>query len=219
MKSKQRTTLILVILISLFTVNGCNNFGIHGSGIIKDEQRDINDFDAIDVGGFYDIEIKCGEKPNLVIIGDDNLIPIIKTEVRGNTLHIWNKKNISTRRKIKIKITTGNLTSINSSGASKIFASNINSDDFTIDASGACNLRLSGNTEALTINSSGASNINAERMKAKKVSVNLSGASHATVYSSDELRAEISGIGVVNYSGNPKIIKKRISGLGSINQN
>jgi hypothetical protein len=219
MKPKHRAILFLFIFISLFTTNGCNNFGIHGSGIIKDEQRDISDFDAIDVGGFYDIEIKCGEKPNLVIIGDDNLIPIIKTEVRGNTLHIWNKKNISTRRKIKIKITTGNLTSINSSGASRIFASKINSDDFKIDASGACNLRLSGNTEELTINSSGASNINAERMKAKKVSVDLSGASHATVYSSDELRAEISGIGVVNYSGNPKIIKKRISGLGSINQN
>lgn len=219
MKPKQTTTLILLVLISIFSTTGCNNFGIHGNGIIKDEQRDISDFDAIDVGGFYDIEIRCGKKPNLIITGDDNLISLIKTEVRGNTLHIWNKKNISTRRKIRIEITTENLTSINSSGASKIFATNINSNNFTVDASGACNLRILGNTEELTINSSGASNINAEKMKAKIVRVDLSGASHATVYSSDELRAEISGIGVVNYSGNPKIIKKRISGLGSINQN
>ena len=55
-------------------------------------------------------------------------------------------------------------------------------------------------------------------MKAKKVRVDLSGASHATVYSSEELWADISGVGVVNYSGNPRIIKKRISGLGSIKQ-
>ena len=218
MKPKQTTTLILFIFITIFSTIGCNSFGIHGSGIIKDEQRDISDFDAIDVGGFYDIEIRCGKEPSLTIIGDDNLIPLIKTEVRGNTLHIWNRKSISSRRKIKIEITTETLTSINSSGASRIFATNINTDDFKIDASGACNLRILGNTEELTINSSGASNINAERMKAKKVRVDLSGASHATVYSSEELWADISGVGVVNYSGNPRIIKKRISGLGSIKQ-
>lgn len=219
MKPKQTMIFILFIIIASFNTIGCNNFGIHGSGIIKDEQRDISDFDAVEVGGFYDVEIRCGKKPNLVIIGDDNLIPLIKTEVRGNTLHIWNKKHISPRRKIKIQITTENLTDINCSGASKIFATNINSDDFLVEASGACNIRIIGNTDELTINSSGASNVNAERMKAKVVRVDLNGASHATVYSSEELRADISGVGVVNYSGNPKVIKKRISGLGSINQN
>ncbi len=205
-------------IITLVCLSGCNGIGIHGSGIIKDEQRSIQPFDCIDVSGAYDVEIICGEKPDLTIRGDDNLIPLVKTVVKDNTLHIWSKKSISPRRKIKIEITTDNLTNISCSGANRILASNINNHEFEIEVSGACSIKLEGTTSLLGINLSGASSINTEHLKAEKVSVDLSGASNATVYASDELRAEISGVGSVNYYGNPKSINKRISGLGSITQ-
>jgi|WetSurMetagenome_2_1015567.scaffolds.fasta_scaffold56677_3 hypothetical protein len=208
----------IAAFISTFYILGCNGFGIHGSGIIKDEERDIKSFEAIDVNGAYDVEIKIGEKPYLTITGDDNIIPLIKTVVKNNVLHIWSKKNISPRRKIKIEISTNELNNISSSGANRILATNINSHEFEVEVSGACSIKLVGKSVYLNVNLSGASNINSEHLKADRVKVDLSGASNATVFASEELSAGVSGVGTVNYYGNPKLISKRISGLGSINQ-
>ncbi|MCX6150104.1 MAG: DUF2807 domain-containing protein [Ignavibacteriales bacterium] len=197
---------------------GCNGIGVHGSGIIKDEYRDVESFDGIEVSGFYDIHIQCGEKPGLKIIGDDNILPLIKTNIENGTLHIWNKKNISPRKKIRFEITTDNISSLNSSGANRIIVQNINNDELEVEVSGAGTTKLEGKTEYLNINLSGAANIKADKLKAKKVTVEISGASSADVYASEELRAEISGVGNINYYGNPQDVKKSISGLGSINQ-
>jgi hypothetical protein len=38
------------------------------------------------------------------------------------------------------------------------------------------------------------------------------------VYATEQLEAKASGIGEINYYGNPKVVKKDASGIGSINQ-
>lgn len=196
---------------------GCNGIGVQGSGILKDETRDIEDFSSADISGAYDIVIKCGEKPSLEMMGDDNIIPLIHTEVYDGKLTIWTEKNISYRRKIKIKITTDNLEFLNLSGASRVKLMNIDNDKLQIDASGAVSIITTGTTDLLDLNLSGAVSSDSKKLKANDVHVELSGASHANVYAKDLLKAQISGVGSIKYYGTPKVLK-RISGLGSISQ-
>lgn len=206
-----------ILFVALFLA-GCNGIGVRGSGILKDDQRDIEDFESLEISGAYYVTLECGKEPSLQIIGDDNVIPLIKTEVRGSTLHIWSNKRISTKQRIKIKITTQNLDNIEASGASDIYVKNIDNDELSVEGNGAGHFRFSGKTEDFNIVLAGAVNLDAAKLQADEVRVELSGASNAEVYASEILRAEISGVGNIEYFGNPKDVKKRISGLGSITQ-
>ncbi|RJP63670.1 MAG: DUF2807 domain-containing protein [Ignavibacteriales bacterium] len=207
--------------VSIFlaiTVIGCNGIGIKGSGILKDEERPVDYFDKIDISGYYEVRISQGDHSSFKIIGDDNLLHLVKSDIEGNTLHIWNKKNISPRRHIKIEIVTESLESISSSGASSIIMKDFKGDELTLEGSGAGSFRLSGKVETLKAELSGAVNLKAEDLEANEVYLELSGACDADVNAKEELRADISGVGNIEYSGNPKILKKSISGLGSITQ-
>jgi hypothetical protein len=65
---------------------------------------------------------------------------------------------------------------------------------------------------------SGAGNIDARELKAKEVRVSVSGAASADVYAKEYLDASVSGVGSIDYYGNPAKVKTDVSGVGSISR-
>lgn len=197
---------------------GCHGIGVKGNGISKEETRSLSDFNSVDLGGAYEVEITCGGTPGITIDAESNLLPLIKTDLSGNTLHIYNTKSINPRKKIKVKVTAANIDEVETSGASNITVENINNDRIKLDASGAGKIYLSGKTGMLRLSLSGAVKVEAKDLIADNASVEISGASKADVYASTELRADISGVGSLDYYGNPKNVRRSVSGIGSINE-
>ena len=170
-----------------------------------------------DMAGFLDLRARLVEVvPVLEIEGDDNLLPLIKTEVKNGVLEISNEKSLSTRNKIRVRISIQQLNGIETSGASDIVATNVKSDQFKIDTSGASDLKVSGEAKSVSIDSSGAGNIDTKDLHAEKVNVSSSGAATAEVYATEELTASVSGGGNIDYYGNPKTVKEDKSGAGTI---
>lgn len=209
------TVLSFILCFNLF---GCNGYSMRGSGIIKDEQRDIRNFKEIEVAGAYDVVIRYGESYKLQVIGDDNLLQYVKTEVKDNVLYIDSERDMSIRQRIKILIHTPQLEEVSTSGASNIRVMNFAGKKLQISAAGAGNIYLEGNSEELLVDLSGAVNLKAQKLAAKNVKVEISGASNAEVFSQTALKADISGVGSIVYHGSPEFVKKSISGLGSIRQ-
>ncbi len=89
-------------------------------------------------------------------------------------------------------------------------------ESFMLDISGASSLKITGECQNSSIEISGASDIDASQFITAVSDVEISGAASAKVYATDSLTAEISGVGDIVYYGNPAIINKDISGLGSI---
>ncbi|MGE5430252.1 MAG: head GIN domain-containing protein [Syntrophomonadaceae bacterium] len=218
---------ILLVSAVLFLVfAGCHGFGfnchgfggVRGSGISKEENRSISDFNAVNIGGAYEVDINCGAAPGVTIDAESNILPLIKSEISGNTLHIYNTKSINPRKKIKIKITVADLDEVETSGASNITVENINNDRIKLDASGAGKIYLAGKTGMLRLSLSGVVKVEAKDLLADNANVEISGASKADVYASKELRADISGVGSLDYYGNPANVRRSVSGVGSINE-
>jgi hypothetical protein len=192
--------------------------GVVGSGVLRNEKRAIGAFTSINASGAFDVEVVCQKEPSLEIEGDDNLLPLVKTEVRGNTLYIEPDKQFSARKAMRVKLTVQNLESVSSSGASGFHISNIKNEQLKIDTSGASNLNLSGETRSLDLEMSGASKVDSGSLRAERVRVSLSGAGKADVYASEELNADVSGAGSVTYAGDPKTVNKKVSGVGSVSK-
>lgn len=216
----KRTILFLSLILLVPVLGGCHgHFGnVSGSGTMKLEKRDVPAFSAVNISGAFDVEIVVQKEQSLEIEGDDNLLPLIKTEVKNGVLSINNEKSFSTKKALRVRISVPDLDAISTSGASEFTVTNVKSDEFNIEASGAGSIEISGETKTLEVGMSGAVNLDAKDLKAQKVNITNSGASSADVYASEELRASVSGAGNVDYYGDPKTVSEDTSGAGSISK-
>ena len=213
---------VFVFVLSFF-ISGCNlvtmcESSVRGSGVEKAEQRTVGNFKGIEVSGACDVQVTCGKTTSVEISGDDNIVPLIKTEVKNGVLNIWHEGSINPKTKLTVTVTTPDLQSVSSSGACDIVVNNLSNEAFTVDVSGAGSVEARGTTGKLTINISGATDVITKDLKAKKVEIDVSGASNAEVFASEELRADVSGVGNITYHGNPSVVDQNVSGVGSISK-
>ena len=192
---------------------------VSGSGIIQTEQRNVGEFKSVDVSGAFTVEITAQKDFSVSVETDDNIIPLVKTEVENGVLKIRREGHFTGRSKVTVRIFAPNIENLEVSGASKISVADINNDFLNLDVSGASKIDVNGKTERLKIDLSGASKIEAENLSAENVSVDASGASNVSVSVSNELYADLSGATRLNYSGDPKNVVKKTSGASSVRKN
>jgi hypothetical protein len=218
-----KRTICLLALVAL-SMTGCGKYmkwgghGASGSGTIKTEKRDVGAFSSVDVSGAYEVEIVCQKQPSLEVEGDDNILPLVQTYVKNNTLYISSEKGFNVKKAIKVRVTTGNLDGLSTSGASTITLDGVKNEQLVIETSGASKINASGETKSLSIESNGVSKVDVQDLRAARVKVSLSGAGRANVYASEEVNADVSGASQVTYYGEPKVVNKSVSGAGSINK-
>ncbi|HKR01593.1 MAG TPA: head GIN domain-containing protein [Pyrinomonadaceae bacterium] len=215
----KKTLSIISLLLMAAALGGCQfNRQVKGSGTMKLDKRTVPAFSAVKISGAFEVEIVAQKEQSLEIEGDDNLLSLVKTEVSNGVLHISTESGFSTKHKISVRISVPTLDGVDTSGACDIVATNVKSDEFKIDASGAGTLQVSGETKKLDVDISGAGEVDAKDLHAQFVDINSSGAAKADVYATEELTADVSGAGNVNYYGDPKVVNEDKSGAGSISK-
>ncbi len=227
----KRILFLIVLTISFYS---CIN-SVDGDGNIASEERNVESFSKIDISGEFEIMLNQGKTEKVEIEADENLLELISTETKNETLIIKTTEDIGSTKSLKIYITVVNLEDIDVSGAVTLKtkgklvvdelgidvsgAADINIDieteTLSMDMSGASETSLKGEADHFDIELSGASELEADKLKTKHTKIDISGAGAATVYAKKTLAVEISGAGSVKYKGKPKITKD-ISGAGSI---
>jgi hypothetical protein len=190
---------------------------IEGSGDMETRELDLKEFDAIDVGGAFDLEITLGNEQKVVMTIDDNLWDNLEAEVNGGTLEIGWDKSCSPEGDSKVVIVVRELKAIDIHGAAEVEIADYRGDAFEFNVSGAAELEMDGQVDNLEINVSGAGEIDTRELKAKSVEISVSGAGEAKVYASESFEGRVSGVGSIDYWGNPKHQKTKVSGIGDIN--
>src|SRR5215475_389629 len=104
------TSLSMALAIGLA---GCNLSsavgGVKGSGITKTEKRSLAPFDSIEVSCHGSIQVHTQGQEGLEISGDDNIIPLITTEVNNGTLYIRSSKEYNSRDNLEIIVSAPDL--------------------------------------------------------------------------------------------------------------
>jgi hypothetical protein len=231
-------TMILVILLmnisTLFA--GCALIGERGNGHIKSEDRSLPTFNSIEVSGAYEILITQGTPQKVTVEADENLLSLIKTEVKGDELSIYDKEPMHSSRSLKIYITVADLKKIDISGSCDLKSQGkITTEDLVLEISGSADTHLdldvkrlgvgcsgsskmnfSGTALKSQMSVSGASDIYAFDLATETTSVEISGVGHVDVNVSKEINAEVSGAASIRYKGSPEKVNQSVSGSGSI---
>lgn len=211
--------------------------GVSGNGKVREKELNVEDFDAIQASGMFEIHLKEGDSPSLRLVADENLHELIVAEVRGGTLEVHSRENISRAKELDLYITVPRLNGLDLSGAVSVQSEGfIPGDDLRIETSGAAEIslgvrvesvrmglsgasevNLSGTAERVSVSASGASEIHMYKLQARNVSLDLSGASEVRCYASETLDVDASGAADIRYRGNPKV-QKSTSGAASVKQ-
>lgn len=189
--------------------------GERGSGNVITESRTVSDFDEIALSGSGEVVVDVNGTESLTIKADDNILPLLTTQVRSGRLELGTRSSISPSVTIVYTISAAALEGLSIEGSGDITATGIIAESFNAAISGSGQIVAAGTTDDLTVDISGSGRFEGERLVAAIGAVDVSGSGHATVNVSDNLDADISGSGTVEYIGDPDL-NSSISGSGDI---
>jgi hypothetical protein len=191
-----------------------------GDGVLLMEVRELPAFTALSTSAAIDVDATASRPVQRVqISGDENIVPLITTDVVKGKLKIGLRKgySIQTTLELKADLEVAALASIDVVGAASVTASGLAGPGFRYSVSGASKGTLSGRVTDVSYSISGAGTIDGGALAASKGSATIAGSGQITVDASDSLDALITGSGTVYYLGNP-VVTKRILGSGAVVQ-
>src|SRR5437667_4300348 len=183
----KRKTVLLLLVAGGLVLSGCKfHRGIAGSGVRKTEKRDLKSFNAIDTTGAYEIDATCQRPASFEIEADDNILPLIKTEVRDGILFVSNDQEYHSSKPVSLRITLPDLNSVSTHGAGQIKIAAANSSDLRIESTGATSVEAAGTAKSVTISSSCAGKIDTSNLRAAKARAGDNRPTKAEVYAAQQ---------------------------------
>jgi hypothetical protein len=204
-------------ILAIVVLAGCSWTGVPGSGNAKTEVRSAPAFTAVSVAGSFDADIAIGPESRVEITGDDNIVPLITTDVHGDRLEIGSRKSFRTSVHLVAKITVPRLTGIGLTGSGDITAHGVQSDRIAVTLSGSGTIRADGTVHEAEVELTGSGTVALDQLAVERASVSVSGSGDVAVAASKSLDVSITGSGDVTYRGDPEL-KKRITGSGSVSR-
>ncbi|MBP7272684.1 MAG: DUF2807 domain-containing protein [Saprospiraceae bacterium] len=204
------------------------------------EQRNVSDFDAIQVQDGIEVKATQSGKETLTLKATKaSTLAAIVTTVENNTLIIKRKEGkpfafsngtvtaVLNFKHIKaVRLSGGsemevagawkeNNVAATLSGGAEIEA-DISVENLALEMSGGSQVDLDGNAQNLALAASGGSKFDACDLISQNCTVNTSGGSSACVVSNDALTVNASGGSTVRYGGNPSNKNINASGAASV---
>ncbi len=211
---------------------------VNGNGKVITEERKTGDYDKVSLAGSWYVELVAGEEGRISIEGEENIIPMIVTEVEGRTLKVYTKKGsrFSTSRKLVITVPFRDLEALSVSGSGSIVAKDrieseglvmsltgsgdidaeIKTENLKGKVSGSGDLELTGFTENAYMSVTGSGDVDARHMEATNVEASVTGSGDIVLIANETIDAKVVGSGDIIYYGDPSNVKIKTTGSGDI---
>lgn len=236
MKSNSINMRTFLCLFFAFCVSTTFAQSITGSKNVIKQNRSHANFVGIDIEDGVDVYIAQGSTEEVVVKADDNLIDLIKTEVKGNTLYISSVGRIHQAKALDVYVTVKNLDHLSARDGSDIYSlTKIQVEDLTLNMKGGSDLEmevagqkidciLKGGSDAdlvgqvnhLIVNTYGGSDLKAKKLIAQKCEVEARGGSDVYVNVKEEIDIKAFGGSDVHYYGEPKLVHQKAKGDSDI---
>jgi Putative auto-transporter adhesin, head GIN domain len=188
-----------------------------GSGNSGTESRPVSGFSNVELAGSGELVIEQTGTESLTIEADDNLLPLLTSEVSGDTLLLGVKPNttLRPRQPITYRLTVQQLTGLEISGSGNVTASKLETTRLRVEISGSGRVTPTGSATDQELEISGSGEYQAEDLVSKTLRAQISGSGNAVVSVAESIDVEISGSGSLTYEGDPRI-SQEISGSGKL---
>lgn len=173
---------------------------INTSHKMKTETRTIGaDVNVVVLKGSIDMILKQGTTPSLVVSGEESLLPLVRTEQKGDTLTIDVKEAfMHMHRPLRVEVTLPSLRELNSMGSGDSIVSGFNGEQLKLNTQGSGDVRFTGNYRNVSASTMGSGDLD------------------LALVESNEVELKIMGSGGINTSGNSKSLTAHVMGSGDL---
>ncbi len=210
--------------------------GINGSGPSETQTRSVSGFHGISLEVSGEVEVRVADTYSVEVTAQQNVLPILQTEVENGSLRIYFSENVSNVESIKVVVSgpmfddlaiagSGTIRVVTPIKSDKMDCSIAGSGDIVLaqsefgvvkcDIAGSGSIELGGRANELKANIAGSGDVKAKSMTTNILDAEISGSGSVSADVSQTLKASIAGSGDVYYSGQPSV-DADISGSGKV---
>ena len=238
-------TILIIITLLLF---GCSQsdqgiqqkeINLSGSGNLVTREITLTDFDRVEAGLNFDLNIRQGTTPRVILTSDDNFIDYIQVEQVNKTLrfgfipgYAYDTRGITLRAEVFMPELTrldlegsshANIDGYQSLGilearltGASALTGDVQVKSAILNAYGSSFVQLSGSGTNLRLETCGANLVDLGAFAAEEATIEISCNSRANVDVSDQLQIEASQYAQVVYDGNPSITAFKVNESASV---
>ncbi|PID89786.1 MAG: hypothetical protein CSA05_00500 [Bacteroidia bacterium] len=194
--------LVFIFLVLLSCTTNISS-QISGTGDWVEEVRQVSDFSSLSLNISGNVYIQQGSPQKVVVKGQQNILDVLKTNVKGNTLEIKFKKKVRTHKKVDIFVTIPHINGLLISGSGNIKSNKaITTNKIELGLSGSGNIELAAlNTKKIEVFIAGSGNIELAELNTNEIDMLVSGSGNIEVGKGKEakkLEITLSGSGEID---------------------
>lgn len=200
---------------------------------------DIEEFTQIYLKGPYEVHLRQSNKCALTIIAKEEYLDRLEVDSDGDELQIeLDGKNYKKTRSIEVYIQFRDLQKLEIVGAVDLTCENqikttnlklefegagnvelnVSANKIISEISGVGNFEIEGEVDYHKVEFSGIGNYEAQDLRSKYTIVESNGIGSVKVFASNKFKGEATGIGSIEYYGDPDDVSIDASGLGSVSR-
>jgi len=184
----ERPGLMFALILMLgFSAMGCTvagAFGIKGSGNVRTETHEVQNFTSVSFASIGELTIVQGEEEGLRIEAEDNLLPYFETEVHNGELVIRQSIHTLLRptQPVRFFLQVKSLEELTVTGSGSATSEQLRAEEFTLRLTGSGDVTL-GRIEAETCRTrlSGSGDIHIATLNATELETHLTGSGNMSI--------------------------------------
>lgn len=193
--------------------------GVNASGpqMVQKENRSVGSFSQLRLACEADVDFHQAPQVSVVVVADNNVLPLIETAVQDKILIISSRSSYSVNHPVEIFLTAPALTGTELVGSGTIHLDSLSTHHFAAVLSGSGTISGDGSGTSLGVMLEGSGQVELSRLKVSEARTSLSGSGDISLTASDSLDADLSGSGNIDCYGSPRRVHQHVSGSGRIN--
>ncbi len=234
--------LYLLVLPFLLLFASCSKGISYNSEEDISEIKPLNGVTRLQLDGVFRLILKQSDKESIQVEGSSELIDKLVIDQQGDLLVLEMEKmggfNFN-KGDFKITLSLKDLKELDYEGVGnvktnglfkvgnlKLLGNGVGNLELELEAKEidadfdmVGNITLQGNANRAIFENNGVGKLDASQLIVENMEVKSSGIGKVDVHCKGDLSLVVDGIGKVSYSGNPRIIKKEVSGIGKVEEN
>lgn len=201
-------------------VNSSANTIIEGNGIIKEEIREVGNYHSITVQMGYDIILTNEPQGKIRVVGEENINPIILTEVKNGVLEIGIKPKMGyfgKKKEHKIYVPIQQMNALVVKGVSNVKNEGVlEFSNLKVNIEGVSSVALAGKVTDLDVSINGNGILSAFDLIAENANIKVEGVGNVSISATQSFNGKLKGVGSIKVKGNPTKVSKTEDGIGKI---
>ena len=225
-----RTLIAAAAIAASASTAACAQQRAQNDGPTVSRNYPVGNFNRVEVGGSFDVDVRTGAKPSVNVQGSEKLLERLTVEVKGDRLVIETKRNRSwlggwrSYGKGQIRITVPSLSAASLAGSGGMRIDRVQGERFEGQVAGSGDLSVgsvavsalklgiagSGKVEAAgratraEYDIAGSGDVRAAGLNAQDIDVSIAGSGNVRGHATRRAKVDIAGSGDVEISGGAK---------------